>query len=215
MALVLIARHGESAWNAEGRIQGQTDTPLSQRGHAQADALARRLAAAPIDAIYTSDLSRARLTGERSAAAQRDLAGRPAPPVHPRLALRERNYGSWEGLTVQEVEALHGRSGSNTPDAVAALNLWEGPPDAETFEMVVQRVLGAWQEVALDLANGRTVLIVGHGAALRALMCGLTDTPVSQHRRWTLANAAFGCLRWERGAVEVEQWNECGHLAGC
>lgn len=151
---ILFVRHGESDWNAERRIQGHTDRPLSGRGRAQARALAAELSDEPLDAVYTSDLTRARETAE-AIAEQRRLA----VAVDPRL--RERNFGSWEGLTDDEALARF-------PEA--AEEPWG---DGETVEAMTDRVLEALQAIAARHPGGRA-LVVSHGGPLRAVLrrCG-------------------------------------------
>ncbi len=89
-----IVRHGETEWNVVGRIQGHSDIPLSRKGREQAHTVARRLAAAPLDVVYCSDLSRASETA-RIILGDRDI------PLHATAELRERDYGVFEGLTVE------------------------------------------------------------------------------------------------------------------
>src|SRR5690242_8696605 len=95
MATLLLVRHGETDWNAEGRLQGQTDRPLNEYGRRQARELAERLAGDGVVAIYASDLSRAKETAEI-------VGGRLGLPVVVDPDLRERNWGTWEGLTPRE-----------------------------------------------------------------------------------------------------------------
>ena len=95
MTTLLLVRHGETDWNAEGKLQGHTDRPLNDYGRRQAQALADRLAGEAIDAVYASDLSRARETAEI-------LGARLGLPVVVDPDLREKNWGSWEGLTSDE-----------------------------------------------------------------------------------------------------------------
>lgn len=150
MTTVLLVRHGETDWNLERRVQGQTDTPLNQTGRRQARALARELADDRIDAVYASDLGRA-LDTARAVANPRGLE------VHPVPELREKDFGSWEGLTDDEVL-------ERFPDARA------GPwGDAETPEEVVERVLGALRRIA-ERHPGDHVLVVSHGGPLRAVL---------------------------------------------
>src|SRR4029078_6301282 len=92
MATLLLVRHGETDWNAPGRLQGHTDRPLNDYGRRQARELADRLGDDGIAAIYASDLSRAKETAEI-------VGARLGLPVVIDADLRERNWGSWEGLT--------------------------------------------------------------------------------------------------------------------
>src|SRR6476646_703601 len=99
MATLLLVRHGETDWNASGRLQGHTDRPLNDYGRRQAAELAARLEADEVGAIYASDLSRAKETAEI-------LGARLGLPVLRDPDLRERNWGSWEGLTPSERDAV-------------------------------------------------------------------------------------------------------------
>jgi broad specificity phosphatase PhoE len=92
---LLLVRHGETDWNAEGRLQGHTDRPLSDLGRRQARQLAGELASEELDAIYSSDLARARETAEI-------VGERLGLPVVLDPDLREKDWGTWEGLTSVE-----------------------------------------------------------------------------------------------------------------
>lgn len=139
MTTLLLVRHGETDWNAERRWQGHTDVPLNERGRKQARALAEQIAAEPVDAVYSSDLRRARDT----AAAVADRLGLPVT-VDPDL--REIDVGSREGLTGDEVGD----------------RAWDGEPHAAHGE----RVLRAIGRIAAAHPTGR-VLVVAHGGCLR------------------------------------------------
>jgi 2,3-bisphosphoglycerate-dependent phosphoglycerate mutase len=145
MTTLLLARHGETDWNRELRIQGSSDIALNERGREQASALAQELADVPLDAIYSSDLSRARETAD-AVAATHELEIQ----LDPRL--RERSFGSWEGLTREDIAQL--------PDG--------SRHDGESDDEVRERVLEAVQAIA-DAHPGEQVLVVAHGGALNAL----------------------------------------------
>jgi probable phosphoglycerate mutase len=143
---LLLARHGETDWNRELRIQGSSDTDLNDVGRAQARALADELAGEQLDAIYSSDLRRARETAE-IVATGRGL------DVRLDADLRERSFGSWEGLTRAEIA-------ERFPDIEHH--------DGETDEQVRRRVLDAVHRIVLA-HPGEEVLVVSHGGALNAL----------------------------------------------
>jgi broad specificity phosphatase PhoE len=145
MTTLLLARHGETDWNRELRIQGSSDIELNDLGRAQARALAQELEHVDLDAIYTSDLRRARATAEVVAASH-------GLDVQLDSRLRERSFGSWEGLTREDVAAL--------PDG--------SQHDGETDDQVRERVLEAVQAIA-DIHPGQQVLVVSHGGALNTL----------------------------------------------
>jgi glucosyl-3-phosphoglycerate phosphatase len=158
---ILITRHGETDWNAAGRWQGHSDTPLNERGREQARALAESLDG--VDAVYASDLARARETAEI-------LAERLGLDVHVDPRLRERGFGAWEGLTAGEIE-------ERFADQHARWRAGEGfgAEDAEPFESLRERMREFLAEVVLRHPSG-TVLVVTHGGSARvvyALASGL------------------------------------------
>jgi broad specificity phosphatase PhoE len=147
---ILLVRHGETDWNAERRVQGKTDRPLNETGRDQAQALAQQLAGVPLAAVYSSDLGRA-LETARTVADARKLQ------VTPLRELRERDFGTWEGLT--DVEILE-----RYPEA--RTGSWG---DAETRDELEARVLAAIRRISED-HPGETVLVVAHGGPLRAML---------------------------------------------
>ena len=172
MTTLLLARHGETDWNRELRVQGASDTELNELGRRQAAELARQLADTELDAIYASDLSRARETAEI-------VAESTGHEVRLDPALRERDFGSWEGLTREEVEARYGDHEQH---------------DGETYEEVRARVLAAAHRI-VDAHPGETVLVVSHGAALNALW---HDALGERLGRW--GNCAVYGLEFRDGA---------------
>ena len=150
MPTLLLVRHGQTQWNLERRVQGQTDIPLSEEGFAQARALADELASEPLVAAYASDLVRARSTAEIVAQSHGLVV-----EIDPRL--REKNFGSWEGLTDLEIA-------ERFPDA--RRGHWG---DGETTEAVSERAVAAVAGIVAQHPAG-AVLVVSHGGPLRALL---------------------------------------------
>jgi probable phosphoglycerate mutase len=166
---ILLARHGESDWNRAKRWQGFADRPLTDRGREQAAALAQRLADTELDAVYASDLERARETAEIVARAR-------GLNVKTLSELREIDVGSWSGLTRAEAE-------SRFPDGYQRwLDGGEGWDDGETYEQMSARVIRAIQRVAADEDGGR-VLIVAHGGSIRAVHAAALGVDVHLYRR--------------------------------
>lgn len=148
MARILLVRHGQSVWNADGRWQGQADPPLSELGEQQAVAAAR--AVGLVDAIYTSDLTRARHTAELVAAQLgSDVA------VDPRL--RERDAGDWEGRTRSEID--EGWPGF--------LDSGRRPDGYEPDPSVLARALAALSAIATS--HDGDVLVITHGGVVRTV----------------------------------------------
>ena len=154
MTTILLARHGETDWNHEGRWQGWADPPLNDTGRAQARALAEQLEETPFDAVYASDLRRAFETAE-IVAAPHGLA------VVAEQGLREIDLGAWSGLTLSEIE-------ERFPDGIR--------PDGETRPEHARRVLAAVERIA-RAHEGERILIVSHGGTFRALHGHLSDRP--------------------------------------
>ena len=151
---ILLTRHGETDWNRDRRVQGHVDELLNETGRTQAQLLAERLAGESLDAVYASDLKRAHETA-RIVAATHGLGVTPVPD------LREKHFGTWEGLTDREIllrypEARRGHWG-----------------DGETAEEMGGRVIAALRQIAEAYPAGR-VLVVTHGGPLRAVLrhCG-------------------------------------------
>lgn len=145
MTVLLFARHGETDWNASGRLQGHTDRPLNDYGRRQAAELAAQLQADGVAAIYASDLSRAKETAEI-------LGARLGLPVVLDPDLRERNWGSWEGLTPGE------------RDAVA----FEGEAPEEHRDRMLQAV----RRIA-ERHPGERVVVVTHGGSMRRIQAAV------------------------------------------
>mgnify|MGYP000064714234 CR=1 FL=1 len=154
---IILARHGETDWNRERRIQGHADQPLNETGRSQAVALARLLEGERLDAVYASDLSRAGETA-RLATEGRGL------PVIPLAGLRERHFGSWEGLTDDEARRRF-----------PAQRLGERG-DGEALDAMSSRVISCLLSIAAGHPGG-TVLVVAHGGPLHAVLvhCGLRE----------------------------------------
>ena len=193
MTTLYLARHGESDWNVERRWQGNADRPLTDLGRRQAGQLAERLASTPLDAVYSSDLLRARET----AAA---VARRQGLEVRTLAALREVDVGSWSGLTREEVEERF----------PAAFATWRegghGWVDGEAYEDMAGRVVTAVLEIAGSHPGG-SVLVVAHGGPIRALHAVALGLDISEHRRLkpVAVNAHLSRLQVEDGRLTVER----------
>lgn len=195
MATILLARHGESDWNRARRWQGHADRPLTALGRRQAQALAERLDAVPLAAIYSSDLERARDTAEA-------VGRRHRLDVVTRTDLREVDVGSWSGLTRQEVEALE-------PDGVRRWDdggkRWNG---GESYEEMAARVISAIEEIAAA-HGGEHVLVVSHGGSVRAVHAHARGMDFHAYRRSAPVepNARLSAVVVENGVFSL------GHIA--
>jgi broad specificity phosphatase PhoE len=170
---VLLVRHGESVWNADGRWQGQADPPLSVLGREQAHHAAAAIGR--FDALWSSDLARARVT-----------AGILAVPLHLPVwvdaRLRERGAGEWTGLTRSEIEARF----------PGALEARRSPPGFEPDDALRDRTLAALGDIVDELEPGGDALAVTHGGVIRTLerFLGVESEPVPNlGGRWFTAGA--------------------------
>jgi probable phosphoglycerate mutase len=193
---LLLARHGESDWNAQKRWQGHADRPLTRRGRAQATALAERLDVFPLAAIYSSDLLRACDT----AAA---VAKRRGLPISRRDDLREVDVGSWSGRSRDELEAA-------APEQVARWldgdKGWEG---GESYEEMADRVVAAVTEIA-DAHPGEHVLVVTHGGCVRAVHAHALGLAFHAHRSTAPVepNARLSAVVVENGAMRLSHLDD-------
>ena len=201
MATVLLIRHGETAWNVEGRIQGYLDSPLTDLGQAQAEALGARLAGEALDALISSDLGRTRQT-IHPISRSTGLA-----PVFD-SALRERNYGAWEGRTYAEIKRDfpedYERILRRDPHAAA-----QGGESAVQFQ---ERVVAAFTRLALAL-RGRRIAVVTHGGVLGVMYRHAMGLGLDAPRTYTIANASINRLHFDASAWKIESWGEVAHLA--
>jgi probable phosphoglycerate mutase len=199
---ILLARHGETKWNAEGRYQGQVDVPLSEVGEAQARKLGDRLRDVHVDRAVSSPLLRAKRTAE--------LALGPSREAMLRLdsGLAEIAHGTWEGLLAAEIGAMDGerlRAWREAPETVQM-------PQGESLQQVLDRAWTALQRATVDLGADETLLVLAHDAVNRVLLCRILGLPLS--RLWTFRQAPTTINLLEGPDLEhldVVRLNDCTH----
>jgi probable phosphoglycerate mutase len=201
MAVFYFARHGETVWNAEGRLCGRTDVPLSDVGRRQAHLLAERLRPISFKAFYTSPLQRARETASIVGTAVGNV-----PTVDLRLV--ELSYGAWEGRTAAEVKRA-------SPEAYRA---WEADPAAvapaegESGEQLIERLKPFLADVAQRHRNGN-VAVVCHRTVCRLMACHLMGIPLSEYRqRIPMDNAALNIFETQGAEWRLVALNDSSHL---
>jgi len=197
---LIVVRHAETTWNREKRMQGTTDTVLSDVGRAQAQALARRLAAGAFSAIYSSDLRRARDTAHTIA----QQSGRELL-LEPRL--RERAFGVFEGLIADEIRARYpqeyARFASRDPDYEV--------PGGESARGFTQRCLGCLAEIA-GRHSGEEVVVVTHGLVLDALYRAAHGLDHGVPRPVPLINASLNLFEYRSSTWRMVEWGDVRHL---
>ncbi|NHA68901.1 histidine phosphatase family protein [Phycicoccus flavus] len=195
---VVVLRHGETTHNAAGIWQGQLDSPLSERGEAQAAAVGPAVAALRPTRVVTSDLTRARRTGQSVATA----AG---VPIADEPRFREIHAGAWQGLTSEEVAA-------EWPQERAAVQRGEDirrGGDGESMADVVARVGAGLTDHLADLRAGECLVVSTHGGAGRAAVAWLLglEQPLAWRVLGGLGNCHWGELVEGREGWRLRTWN--------
>lgn len=202
MALFYFLRHGETTWNAEGRLCGRTDVPLSDVGRRQAQFLALRFKPILVKVLYSSPLSRALETARVIGQA----IGR-EPVVDRRLA--ELNYGAWEGGTFEEIKRA-------APNAYRAWDADPGslaPSEGETGAQLIERVSPFLADVAQRHQSGN-IVVVCHKTVCRLLACHIMGVPLSEYRRRIpMENAAVNIFETVEGNWRAVALNDTLHLS--
>jgi broad specificity phosphatase PhoE len=199
---LIVWRHGNTDWNASGRVQGQTDVPLNDLGRQQAVDAAELLLRLRPGAIVSSDLARAAGT----AAALAALTGL---PVRPDARLRERFFGSWQGLLMTEVAERYPEAYGRWTAGADVID-----DDIETLDDMGKRMADAFTDAAA-LAPTGTVVVATHGASARQGILHLLGWPKEQVRTFrALQNCHWVELQhddqrgWQLAAYNVGPFSE-------
>ena len=197
---ILAIRHGQTAWNADARIQGHTDIALDAQGRWQAERVAQVLADDELQAVYSSDLGRARQTAA-------PLAARQGLALQVDTGLRERAFGEFEGLSFAQIE-------QRWPEQAAAWRRRDpdfGARGGEVLRDFRERVVAAVHRLARRHA-GQSIALVTHGGVLDLLYREAARVTLDAPRTWQLANAGINrLLHSDPGRVRVG-WGDVGHL---
>ena len=198
---ILLARHGETPWNAEGRYQGQEDIPLSPVGEAQAAALGERLRHVPITRAVASPLSRAQRTAEVALGARASMLTTDA-------GLMEIAHGEWEGLLASEIRERDGErlaAWRDTPHEVLM-------PGGESLQQVLDRAWPAFARACDGLGADDTLLVVAHDAVNRVLLCRVLGLPLARLWRFRQAPTTLNLLEGDDvDRLDVVRLNDCSH----
>lgn len=190
-----LIRHGETDWNAQGRIQGSTDQPLNAQGLAQARRLGARLTHARFDAVYASDLQRA---------AQTARTALPKAEVRLDARLRELAYGVLEGHTWAEID----------PETEALVAQWrEDPyahrvPGGESYDDLLRR----FEAFRADLPAEGRVAAFTHGGLVRSALYGTVGRPDGRAWGFAIENTGITRLRFGPERVTLLTVNDHAHL---
>lgn len=199
---ILLARHGETPWNAEGRYQGQEDIALSATGEAQARALGERLRGVRIDRAIASPLCRALRTAELALGEER------AAMLATDAGFMEIAHGEWEGLLAGEIrerDPERARAWRDSPHEVLM-------PRGESLQHVLDRAWPALERACDGLGDEDTLLVAAHDAVNRVLLCRVLGLPLSHLWRFRQAPTTLNLLEGPAvDRLDVVRLNDCAH----
>jgi 2,3-bisphosphoglycerate-dependent phosphoglycerate mutase len=198
---IIAVRHGQTAWNADARVQGRLDIDLNNVGRWQAERVAAALADETLHAIYSSDLARARDTAM-------PLAQQLGLPVNLEEGLRERGFGAFEGKTFAQIEAeqpdgarrwrerdLHFRPGGH----------------GESLTALYERVVSTVSRLAQAHA-GQQIAVFAHGGVMDMLYRAASRIPLEAPRTWHLGNTAINRVLYNGEGFSLVGWGDVAHL---
>lgn len=203
MVEIILIRHGITLWNIDGRIQGISDVELAPEGLRQAELLAKNFPFEKVDAIYSSDLSRAKTTAQF-------VADKFNLPVQITEKLREVDFGIWEGKYFADLEKYEHDT----------LKIFHTKPDelrlerAETLQQAQVRAIDAVKKIIAAHESGgeSRVVAVAHGTINRLILSAILDIPRNNIWRLSQFNTALNILRVDDGNFTVQLINSVAHL---
>ncbi len=195
MAYLILVRHGESLWNAQGIWTGLTNIPLSEKGKIEATAAAEKIKNLPIDEMFTSVLSRAIDTGTIII----DHIGKSGIPITQDKAINERDYGDFTGKNKWEIQKQVGEK-----QFQVIRRSWNFQiPNGESLKQVYERVVPYYEKTILPkLKSGTNILVSAHGNSLRALIKYLEN----------IADVDIPNLELPTGGIYVYQIDQNGQV---
>lgn len=199
MTRVIFIRHGETDWNILGKYQGQTDILLTEKGREQGRLLAKHFPFDKLDAIYSSDLTRAVETASF-------VAEKFNLKVTLDKAFREMNFGDWEGLTYEEIVLKYPEGMKHfltRPDILQV-------PNGENFPLLQERAVKRLYEL-IKIHDNETIAITAHGGVLRCMLADALEMPLKNIWRIRQNNTAVSATVYAENPI-VEFINNTEHL---
>lgn len=203
MTKLYLVRHGETEWNKVSRIQGKTDTELSDKGINQAKLLAKRLACEDINYVYSSSLKRALMTAEI-------ITGRKKCGIVKSDKYHEICLGPWEGMTINEIKEKYSEHFRVYREDPANFKL----PGAETFLDLAERTYSAIMEI-VSCHKGGNILLVSHGTAIKAAIIKILGIDIKNYTKFKVDNASVSIIGFPEDDPEkpvVFCLNDTNHL---
>jgi len=206
LARLILVRHGQTEWNRLRRYQGQTDIELNETGIRQAQQAASRLANERFDAIYSSDLKRAKRTAE-IIAEKHDLI----EVIHESSLLREMHFGDYEGATFDEMDKKFQLIFSADPSWRSS-----GPnvraPNGESIADMAARIRQFTEEILSQHTIEDTLMIVAHGGPLQTMICHLLGIGIEHWWQIRIGGASVSIVETYPQGTSIALLNETSHL---
>lgn len=197
---LIIIKHGETEWNLEGRIQGHMDSPLTESGRVQAEAIATSLQTVEVNALYSSDLGRAYSTAQV-------VSHKTGQDILTDKRLRELHLGKFEGLTEEEVR-------KRFPEEYVYLKKAEPDyiyPGEESKKQFSLRVISCLEKL-MGKHQGEQIVVITHLGALSRLIRYTLGMPVVGSNEYKICNAALNIFSYENKRWQLEIWGDLSHL---
>ncbi len=198
---LLLIRHGETDWNNERRLQGNTDTPLNANGIVQARRLARRIAGEELDALYASPLARARGTAEI-------IADQLGVVLTLDDRLKEKGLGDLEGLTLEEFQAQYPELYQGWISSADHFPL----PGEESPAQLRERIVAFLDDLRARHSNGTRIGVVTHGGTISMFVSTLIGLEVSKRSPFWFDNASITLADLTGARPRVKLLNDTCHL---
>ncbi|MBC2248423.1 histidine phosphatase family protein [Listeria sp. FSL L7-0123] len=201
---IYFVRHGKTEWNMTGQMQGWGDSPLVAEGIDGAKAVGEVLKDTQIDAVYTS-------TSKRTQDTAAYILGDREIEIQPLEELKEMSFGTWEGVTVMEIDEKHPKERAqilHDPKAYTAeIN------GGETYYQLAERLLQGVDKIIAENPSGN-ILVVSHGMSLTLLLYLLQGGTIEDHRKEAprILNTSISIVEYQNGEFSLTKLNEIGHL---
>ncbi|MFZ7943550.1 histidine phosphatase family protein [Neobacillus sp. 19] len=189
MTTIFLVRHGETDWNAAGRIQGSTDIPLNAKGIQQAKECGQFLKQSSWDVIITSPLKRAKVTAEI-------INENLHIPLVEMGDFKEKFFGDAEGMTLEERRAKY-------PDHMY--------PNQEDEESLTKRVMNGLEKINHDYPNQKVILVV-HGAVINSILAEISNGELG-YGKTRIQNACISDIHYHENGWKVRTFNQVSHLS--
>jgi alpha-ribazole phosphatase len=200
MTRLLLVRHGRSAWNSLGRIQGQIDIELDDEGIRQAHRVAERVGQYSIGAIYSSPLQRARVTAEL-------IGAKLSLPVTCDDRLMEYQFGVVTGLTWDELVVQHPELAKRWSD-----DAWTVPIDGSEGRVTFAARVKAAMDDIIARHPDQQVAVVAHGGTFNVYLAKMLGLDLKRRHPFHFGNTSLSSLEVKNGAFSVHFLNDTCHL---